>query len=312
MSFVSLVSHDNGFDLLNFTENFYFAEAVRARLPQLPPRPSVDRARNILNEWDEWIRDIVAPIFKSYIAYAVFGEQRHGAYLKFAHSEKINPSRQECYQEINKYDPLTIYKLTEYMFKVNNNFGGSFGGKKWAQISKAALWFNNTAPSVAIDHCLDLQHNNGSALNKHTGHFNVANWEKYKLALDYKQSSSNVAAEVRDAYIKVEATGYCSNILITIPYPYRPYSPFISLVTDKWLTGRTFDYQNINPIHTAQIPNQKYLSFGNEKPALICKHDDITKVPSELVTVARDQGVPFYILLNASLKNSNVQMVRLV
>ncbi len=50
----------------------------------------------------------------------------------------------------------------------NGSWGGSYGGKKWGQIARAARDFLNGTlpPSVFADHAFDLQHNNGSVFGK--------------------------------------------------------------------------------------------------------------------------------------------------
>lgn len=311
MSFVSLVSDEEGLDLIAFMNNFYFMEAIKARIPLLPQHySSVTVALNIIEKWHEFLNETMVPIFKAYLLMAGFGEQRHALTIKLGHPNYVSPERSQCYPCALNYDPKVLQSILELVFLLPNNFGSSFGGEKWAQIVKAYTYFDSMGNIPALDHIFDLQHNGGIALNKPTSHFKVNSWSQIKSLLDKKKNVENLAAEWTMAKERVTCiyTGQeYVNKNIKIPWLAQPYSPLIPLVMNNFITGRETDINRVFPITTIKIPTLETITFGGAKPNAFIKHD--AEINLKFVTACRDHGVPLYYLLERPTEVSNIQAV---
>ena len=135
---------------------------------------------------------------KEFLQNYSFDEQRLKAYFAF--------TKCECSKE-------QFVRISHKMFSKEKIWDKNFGGKVWKDISESWLKLNRVNNSniselyIWIDHIYDLQHNNGSVLNK------VERYKKYNKELNSESCSwlkdaLDLKRDVKNPWILVEK---CSN-----------------------------------------------------------------------------------------------------
>jgi len=148
--------------------------------------------------------DTLARNFFDFCAMAAFGEFRYGTHNgRYTVAVNGKPvaleSRAYAYEIALTLDPRQMLPLVEHVFRIPGMWGGNIGGKKWANIAKAAgLYFKlaERAPIAFSDHCVDLAHNGGLAFNKGYLLKNPRNQADYMAMLDCKRHGSLLASKL--------------------------------------------------------------------------------------------------------------------
>lgn len=152
------------------------------------------RARALRNR----IHREVAESFALYLLMAIAGEARH--FNRRSGRSSVTPHEVVAMQRVNavvnssgfdtdEQDRVQLHKLVvktlkdashetivDYIQNIHDVFGsavwggGSFGGQKWAAITKALLMFMKGELSLTlfVDHVFDLEHNGGRLFNKNS------------------------------------------------------------------------------------------------------------------------------------------------
>ena len=114
----------------------------------------------------------LANAMSDYLVLACAGELRHGRdkCAKYYPSFPTGGSRDTIWGDIQKYEPTVIMEMATELF-TDWDWDSGYGGKKWGQCAKAYVSRNTKGhimqkDIIFVDHCFDLQHNNGTVFNK--------------------------------------------------------------------------------------------------------------------------------------------------
>jgi hypothetical protein len=137
---------------------------------------------------EAWARvaNPLAAAFRDYCAIECWDELLHARYA----CEVYYPSALHKSQRLS-CTPESILKATYDIFEKNWEDDESYGGSSWLEIAKAGLMYNKVPDTVFIDHCVDLSHNDGLFLDKHSIFTNEFNDDLYMDFLSIK-SKGNV------------------------------------------------------------------------------------------------------------------------
>lgn len=113
---------------------------------------------------------LLAESMYQYLTLASIGESRHAS-QQLARSyyvpELMGGEREESYKEAKGYNQVqSLTLLKEVIFF--QDWDDGYGGPKWREIVEGALMYGKVPDAVFIDHCVDLQHNGGTAFSKPT------------------------------------------------------------------------------------------------------------------------------------------------
>lgn len=189
-------------DILQAAKDFYALEAMAALLCDKNEndfdafRPSHTRwYRDFVAYRNEYVENLANAIF-DYTAIVVAGEMRHAQNCASSYIEEFgydsDYSRSDVYGQCTRWTPESILEAGVKIFDpANVTWKSSFGGKKWGQIARAGLRKRNfNSPSVFIDHCVDLSHNNSVYFDKGANIFYLHSGEHYKKFLDMKRKAT--------------------------------------------------------------------------------------------------------------------------
>lgn len=130
---------------------------------------------------DKWIQDFyeyrnnfyhkLAKIFYDYICLIVLTELRHANHHSnwgFDTFEGFhNMCRNEVFNTYRKFTRKSVLETGVIQFnEFKNPWHRQYGGYNWEMIAKAGLKYGVYSDEVFIDHCFDLEHNNGNIFDK--------------------------------------------------------------------------------------------------------------------------------------------------
>ena len=114
----------------------------------------------------------LAKSMEDYLVLACAGEMRHGKHkCDMCYSTfPVGGSRSNVWGDIVSFNPQQIMNMAANLFQ-NYRWEGGYGGKKWGQCAQAYIDRYTDGhimqkDTVFVDHCFDLQHNNGTVFNK--------------------------------------------------------------------------------------------------------------------------------------------------
>jgi hypothetical protein len=103
----------------------------------------------------------------------------------------IGGYRETVYKGVYRFDPFSVLQAAVACY--SEEWGGGFGGDKWAGIAKAGLLYGKLSDEAFLDHCVDLTHNGSIYFDKHDAQmFTVGLSDKYLKFLDHKKVAEPV------------------------------------------------------------------------------------------------------------------------
>lgn len=114
----------------------------------------------------------LAQAMEDYLVLACAGEMRHGRHkCDMCYSSfPSGGSRSNVWGDIVRFEPKHIMNMAATLFQ-DYKWESGYGGKKWGQCAQAYVERHTKEhimqkDTVFVDHCFDLQHNNGTVFNK--------------------------------------------------------------------------------------------------------------------------------------------------
>ncbi len=166
------------------------AASVRARLAR-PWYHEAGRKLAALREVDEFIAVYTHYLARNcfdYLAMACAGESRFWS----GWTTHKPASRAAAWTKALTYDPRSVVRTAEEVFRRGKWGSGAYGGPRWGLIAHVAGKYFSWPPLVFLDHCVSLQHNGGLAYNK--GYILDMPGSGYLDMLDAKAAGSLLAA----------------------------------------------------------------------------------------------------------------------
>lgn len=130
---------------------------------------------------DKWLEDYLAykenfckkfaSMLYDYISLIVLGELRHANRCSnwgFNTLDNFSDmSRNQVFSIYRKYTKDSVLKVGTRQFnEFINPWKDQYGGSAWASVARGGLKYGKYPDDVFIDHCFDLEHNNGCIFNK--------------------------------------------------------------------------------------------------------------------------------------------------
>lgn len=189
--------------LLNILAIFYSLNGILSIIEKefFNFQHSVEKLRVDMREYYNYICDILAQMIYEYTYLACFGELRYMQSKIDQENVQILSKRfknntrdrityvKYCFNAYN-YSKSSIERVSEFLFK-NFNWDDSFGGMAWYYIIKLIKLYGVMPNEIFIDHCVDIEHNTGSYLNKGCGIFS-RNFEQVSSLLDDKRTQTPI------------------------------------------------------------------------------------------------------------------------
>lgn len=136
---------------------------------------------------DEYTADLARTMF-DYLAYITLQEA--------VHAKGVIWEPKQVAPYVNR-DPKQFLPVIKQLFEEEDCWHDSFGGKPWANITKAAMLYFTMPPGAFFDHCVDLSHHGGLAFDK--GVVWLQPQDRYKSMLDAKRDDT-VLFDVHKVY----------------------------------------------------------------------------------------------------------------
>ena len=130
---------------------------------------------------DKWLEDYrvykdnfcktFAKMLYDYISLIVLGELRHANRCSnwgfTVISDFCHMNRNQVFSVYREWTKDSVLKVAQKQFnEFINPWKDQFGGNAWASIARGGLKYGKLPDEVFIDHCYDLEHNNGCIFNK--------------------------------------------------------------------------------------------------------------------------------------------------
>jgi hypothetical protein len=118
-----------------------------------------------LSELKDKYNSAFARALRDYLLLASCGEARHAKEKCEYYSPLFaRTERQAVFSYITKYDKDYLIRILKGLF--SEDWEGSYGGQAWLSIIEAIEMYKTVPDMVFIDHCIDLEHNNGLCFDK--------------------------------------------------------------------------------------------------------------------------------------------------
>ena len=239
-------------DIFQAAKDFYALEAMVALLCDKNKndfeafRPSHARwYRDFIAYRNEYVENLANAIF-DYTAIVVAGEMRHAQASASSYLEEFGYNahygRSEVYDKCTRWTPESILEAGVKIFNpANVTWKSGFGGEKWGQIARAGLRRRSfNSPSVFIDHCVDLSHNNSVYFDKGANIFYLHSGARYKKFLDMKRKATttevlqeNLSDNVRTLLRRACILGVYQVDIITLSQSWSTSSQ--GFCNDEWV-----------------------------------------------------------------------------
>lgn len=158
-------------NIIAITKQFYCLIAMTAAMKPVWGQHSHDKWLKDFYEYRDNFYSKLAKLFYDYISCIVLAELRHANYRSnygFNTFEDFHcMSRNQVFNTYRKFTRKSVLETGEYYFnEFNNPWKDQYGGYNWQMIAKAGLKYGVYPNEVFIDHCFDLEHNNGNIFDK--------------------------------------------------------------------------------------------------------------------------------------------------
>lgn len=149
--------------------------------------------------YNAYVERLAAAIY-DYTALVVAGEMRHAkrrAEYCLCDCDFFCKSRAETMIAFKKYNPDSILNAGKTLFSEQVLWQNSYGGEKWRLIAEAGLMYNRFSPTVFVDRCVDLSHNNSVYFDKGARIMELKSVYSYDSFLDLKRTG-DVSSVLKD------------------------------------------------------------------------------------------------------------------
>lgn len=158
-------------NIVAVTKQFYCLIAMGAAMKPIWGQHSHDKWLKDFYEYRDNFFHKLAKIFYDYICAIVLGELRHAnEHSNYGFDTLENFHAMYRNQVFNTYRKFTRKSVLEtgvlHFNDFHNPWQDQYGGYKWKEISEAGLKYGVYPDEVFIDHCFDLEHNNGNIFDK--------------------------------------------------------------------------------------------------------------------------------------------------
>jgi len=139
-----------------------------------------------------------------YVWIASVGEARHASHkLSYSIPEINNASRSSTYLKAREFPPTPHNREVIRSIFEDYDWGGGYGGDAWGSIVRALeLYYQEETPvGIFIDHCADLQHNNGMAFNKNPNFWDESpGRSEFMSFLNFKRDTDHLLKHIDNVY----------------------------------------------------------------------------------------------------------------
>jgi len=213
-------SNDTRIDIISLFKGFYCLQMLEAMgTPDEFLRSHV-RWKNDFEHLKNWYYKTMARMIYDYSVLSCFGELRHGN----SQCEKTidapwfwehrGGNREELVRNPDiPYTAQSIIHMSDLLFN-HYDWNGGYGGSAWGAIADAQKLYIKGQEAVYIDHCVDLEHNNGSYFNKDlifwisTEHGSLHSYLDFKYSAEMEELLMRVnIREIQELILRANALG---------------------------------------------------------------------------------------------------------
>lgn len=159
-------------DIITLFKGFYALQMLEACATPDEFLASHARWKEDFNHFKTWYYNTLAQMIYDYSVLSCFGELRHTheqCECTINHSyffERTSCARSEFVKDMNiPFTAKSIIHIAKILFG-ECCWSNGYGGDKWCDIANAQDLYVKGQEAVYIDHCVDLEHNNGTYFNK--------------------------------------------------------------------------------------------------------------------------------------------------
>lgn len=195
------------FSPFTFTE-FYLLDAVELKVRDVGVeanfRHSMVFLKTMLTNVKSSFEEDFGRALHDYVWVASVGEARHASHkLSVSIPEISGGGRSEAYWEAEKFPPSPENREIVRSIFEDYDWGGGYGGDAWGSIVRALdLYYREETPvGIFIDHCADLQHNNGMAFNKNPDFWNYGpGHNEFMSFMNFKRDTDDLLKKIDQVY----------------------------------------------------------------------------------------------------------------
>ena len=281
-------------DVLKITSEFYYLQMIECEAKITPFLKSHEKWIKDFNNYKEQITDKFAEIIFDYTVLVVGGEMRHGLSKASHYNPNITQEvlRTSTFYQVKEFTPTSVLRAGVSAFDCN--WHCAFGGNAWKAIAQAGLLYGNVPNVAFVDHCIDLQHNNGCYFNKQDANiFRIYDKNRLDIFLGDKRNYS------------IDQMLSIWNIVSPIVYNLILRATNLNILSKKWLAV----YKNIITIDTIQeVLNYTPIKWGETplKNELKNSYNDNEEDENEQETYEDYQ--PVYFCENTNRKISKTKI----